>query len=326
MASPSTSISRVEFSTGFHEFDLAAGQAGFIGPSVLRPHAVSQKSGSIGQVPVEQLLQERETKRAPRSGYSRGNFTFGTIDFNCVEHGAEEILDDAELAAYADLLDQEAVAAARARDAVLRDFEREVAAAIYDPSVWTGGLTTGVTDEWDDAENATPIDDVHAAKQTVHDRCGFWPNAMILNQKQFNALQVADQILDRVAYGTSGEPSVVTASTLAQVFGLDRILIGSGTYNSAAEGQSLSVEPIWSDEYAMVCRVATGNDVSEPALGRSFLWGGDGPTGFDGETIGIELTEYREESVRGSIIRARCNWDLVVTLSNAGQLLGNIIT
>ena len=213
MPTPSTAISRTEMSVGFNEFDIEASRRGFIGPSVLRPRVVGLQAADIANVPVEALLQDREVDRAPAAGYARGNFEFGTLSYTCTEKGAEEVIDDATLAIYRDILDAETVHASRAIDAVLRKFEREVAAAVYDASVWTGDYTTGITNEWDDSENATPISDVRTAARTVWARTGLWPNTLIINRRQLDALQQCDELLERVQYRGGDSPAIVTRAT-----------------------------------------------------------------------------------------------------------------
>lgn len=328
MAAPSVAISRTEYSTGFTEFDLEASRRGFIGPRVLVPRAVGKQAASLSSVPIEQLLANRETARAPRSGYNRSSFQFGTFAYSCVDHGAEEIIDDAELAAYRDVLDAEAVHVGRAVDVVLRNYERAVAAAVFDTGTWTGDLADAVgSAAWDVYETATPIDDVLAASRAVHGRTGLWPNTFICNRTVFQNLAQCVQIVDRILYGGGpGKPAVVTAAALAAILSVDQVLVGDSAKNDATEGQDVDIAPIWSDSYAMVCRTATSEDMSEPCVGRSFLFAADGPTGWRGDEIAVAVEEYREESTRGSVIRARTYWDARIILPSAGHLITGVTT
>ncbi len=327
MASPTTTISRIEYSPGIAEIDLAASRKGFIAPSVLRPRSVAKQAADIGLIPLAQLLANRTTVRSPKSGYSRADFEFETTSYRCLENGAEEVLDDASLAIFADVIDAEAVHAQRAVDVVLRNFEREAAAAIFNETTWSGDLTDGASVAWDVPETAAPIDDVIAACRAVHDRCGFWPNAVIFNRKTFQNLGQCDQVLERiVSGGSTSKPAVATADALAQLFTVDRVLIADAAYNSAAEGQPAVIAPIWSDSYCMVCRVAETDDFSEPCIGRTFMFADDGPTGSRDDELAILVEEYREEGRRGSILRARTYWDARVILPEAGHLITGVKT
>src|SRR5690606_12564624 len=155
--------------------------------------------------------------------------------------------------------------------------------------------TTGVSNEWHDPTNATPIDDVEAAVQSVWSASGLWPNAMIINRLVFRNLRNCDQIIDRIACSGAASPTKptdITAQLLAQVFGLERIIVAGTAKNAENEGQAASIAPIWSNEYAMICRVAETNDFQEPCIGRTFHWG------EDGSEVGGTVETYRDETVR----------------------------
>ncbi len=326
MPSPQTSLAtlRPDLAESFMEFDLAMDQAGFIANRVFPVVDVAMQSGNFGKIPIEQLLQQRDTKRAPGSGYARGSFTFDDATYACVEHGAEEPVDDREAKMYAEYFDAEVIASLRAYSAVLRNAEQRVADAVFNTTTWTGSdLTTGITNEWDDATNAVPITDVEAAVQKIYDNSGLWANALIVNRKVFRNLRNSDQIIDRINSAGAGSPSKasdVTVEMLAQVFDLDNIIVAGSTKNGAKEGQSASPEQIWSGEYAMVCKVATSQDFREPCIGRTFHWSADG------SSIGGTVETYRDESVRSDITRVRHDVDEIVLYPQAGHLLSNITT
>jgi hypothetical protein len=306
------------------EFDLEADAAGMVAPFVFPIIEVQKQAGVFGKITLESLLQNPETRRAPGSNYNRSNFEFDDASYSCVEHGMEEVVDDREAMMYAEYFDAELISTMRAYSAVLRDAEKRVADAVFNTTTWTGGsLTTAITHEWDDAVNCVPITDVEAAVQSVYDGSGLWANALIINRKVFRNLRNSEQIIERINSAGAGNPSKasdVTAAMLAQVFDLEHIIVGGTSRNTANEGQTASVGQIWSDEYAMVCKIATGPDFREPCIGRTFHWS------EDGSTPGGTIETYRDENVRGSVVRVRHDVDEVVLYPQAGHLLSNITT
>lgn len=326
MPSPSTSLAtlRPDLADSFLEFDLAADQAGYIGTKVMPIVDVQSQAGTFGKIPIEQLLQNSDTKRAPGSGYSRGNFTFQNASYACQEHGHEEVVDDREAKMYAEYFDAEVVSTARAYNAVLRNAEKRIADAVFDTATWTGAsLTTTITHEWDDATNAVPITDVEAAVQKIYDNSGLWANALVINRKVFRNLRLCDQIRDRISSNGAGASELqgeITAQQIAQAFDLQHVIVAGGTQNTANEGQSASMSPLWSGEYAMVCKVATSPDFKEPCIGRTFHWS------EDGSSVGGTVESYREESVRGEVVRVRHDVDEIILYPQAGHLLSNITT
>jgi len=327
MATPSTAVTRYELSMPFSEFDLMLNRKGFIGPSVMKPRTVSIQSANVGKVPIEQLLGSRDTERNPGSSYKRGDFEFTTYSYACKEHGWEEPIDDATLAIYRDIIDAETIHAERAASFVCENYERAVATAIYDTSTWTGAaLTTTITNEWDDHTNATPITDVINAKEKIASGSGLEANALILNSYQYSHLANCDEIVDRVKYTNTATQSVMM-NAVADALGLKMILIAGGFKNTANQNQTASISRIWSNEYMMLARVAETEDPQEPCIGRTFIWSGDGPGAVGtGEELAMIMEEYRDESIRGSVIRARNNRDIVVMYPQAGHLLSNAIT
>jgi len=308
----------------FLEYDLESDRLGYVATKVFPVVEVASQAGVFGIIPVEQLLQARDTNRAPGSGYNRGNFTFTTSTFACEEHGAEEPVDDRQAKMYREYFDAEQVSTMRAFSAVLRNAEQRVADAVFNTTTWTGAsLTTGITNEWDDIAAAVPITDVDAAVKKVYDNSGLWANALIVNQKVFRNLRRCAQVIDAIESSGAGDPSKqsdITADQLARVFGLDMVIVAGASKNSAKEGQAVSPGQIWSDEYAMVCRVATSSDMAEPCVGRIFHWS------EDGSSMGGTVESYRDENIRANIIRVRHDVDELVLYPQAGHLLSNITT
>lgn len=328
MASPSTSLAtlRPDLADSFAEFDLAADQAGYIGQKVFPVVDVQSQAGVFGKIPLEQLLKNADTKRAPGSGYSRGDFTFENASYACQENGHEEVVDDREAKMYAEYFDAEVISTARAFGTVLRNAESRIASAVFNSTTWTGsGLTTAITNEWDTnhTANAVPITDVEAAVNKVYDGSGLWPNALVINRKVFRNLRNLDQVIERInssGAGNASKPSDITAQMLAQVFDLDYVIVAGGSQNTANEGQAASVGQIWSSEYAMVCKIATSADFREPCIGRTFHWS------EDGSMLGGAVETYRSEEVRGEVVRVRHDVDEIVLYPQAGHLLSNVTT
>jgi len=326
MPSPTSSLAtlRPDIAGSLEEFDLAMDRQGFIAQRVLPVFEAQKQAGTFGRIPLEQLLQKRETRRAPGAGYSRGSWKFETESYATEEHGAEEPVDDREAEMYAEYFDAELISAARALDAVLRNQEIRAADLIFDPSTWTGAaLTTTITNEWDDYTNAVPIDDVEGAVRKVYTGTGVWPNALVITKLVFRNLRNCDQVIERIVSSGAGnpaKPSDVTAAMLAAVFDLPNIIVAGSSENTADEGQARSISPVWADEYAMVCRVAETNDIREPCIGRIIHWGADG------SQIGGTVESYRDETVRSNIQRVRHDVQEKRLYTEMGHLLQNVTT
>lgn len=326
MPTPNEALStlRPDLGGSFQDFDLEMDRLGFIAYKVLPVMEVQRSAGTFGRIPLAQLLKNANVARHSRSGYPRGDWEFEQETFATKEYGFEEPVDNRDAALYADFFDAEMVSAEIARDTVLREAEKRVSALIFNTTTWTGAaLTTAVAagKEWSNAANATPLDDVEAAIAKVYTGTGTWPNSLILARTTFRNLRNSDQVVDRIASqgaGNATKASDITAQMLAQVFDLDQILVAGSSRNSANEGQAAVPVQIWNDDYAMVARLATTNNIKEPCVGRAFHWG------QDGSTIGGTMETYDDAQLRGEVVRCRHDVDEKVIAPAFGHLITNV--
>jgi hypothetical protein len=157
----------------------------------------------------------------------------------------------------------------------------------------------------------------------MYDATGMWANALIINRKVFRNLRVCDEITDKIASlgaGRSIEPGQINAAVLASCFDLPRIIVAGSARDIANEGQAVSISSVWSDEYAMVARVAETSDITEPCLARTIHWG------EDGSTIGGTIETYYEDQSRGDVVRVRHEVQERVMYTPLGYLLSNVTT
>jgi len=319
MPSPSSSLAtlRPDIAESFTEFDLEQNINGFIWDQLMPTFDVGRASGNFGRIPIEQLLQNRDTERAPGSGYARGKWKFEPDSFATREHGAEEPVDDNEAAMYADYFDAEVVSALRARSAVLMNAERRVISKVLSIS-----NTDTAAVKWDLPATAKPIDDIEAAVLAIYDASGLWPDTLCMSRKTFRLLRNVEQILDRIASSGAGSPTKatdVTASMLAQVFDIPKIVIAGSTENTANMGQPGAFGQIWDESKVFIGRTASSNDFREPCIGRTFHWSGDG------SQIAGTVESYRDETVRADIIRVRHQVDEKLLYEEAGFILEDVV-
>lgn len=308
-----TTISRPDLAAVAYEY--IENQTNYIGLQVLPEFGTEEKNGEYPVIPLEALLSVPDTKRAPKGKYNRGDWEFENDNYNCLENGWEEPVDDVEARHYSRFFDVEEITMQRALAIVLRNQEKRIAGMVFNASNFTAHA---VTNEWDDASNATPITDVKTGIKTIHNATGLRPNALIISHDTFLDLGVCAQIIDRIKYTVpTVQKGDIPVELLALAFGVDRVLVGDGMYNAAKEGQEASLSALWNHEYAMLCVISNSRDLKQPCIGRTFKWTKDCP-----ENAIVE--SYRDETVRGDVIRARQHTDEELMLTAAAYLLSNI--
>lgn len=325
MANPATSAAallRPDLDGVTLEFDLQANLERFIGLQVFPEFPVRLPAGTFRKIKVESLLKKPDHAiRAPRAGFQRDDFEFDIDTFQCFEYGVEEYIDEVERTMYADFFTTEAIATMRARHRLLMLHEMRVAGLSFDETNFTAAgqftdpAATG-TRAWNVKATATPRADVRAAKLQFKAMFGFMPNTIILSDESASDVLLTQEFIDGFQGGSQARALDANTSDLEKWFDIENVLLGSGQMNTAPEGVAAVYAPIWSNNYALLCRVAKSRDIHEPCFGRTFRW-----TGFGGPITG-RMESYYEAQTDNSIVRARHYVGEKLMYRKAAWLLG----
>lgn len=300
----------------FSEYDPQS--AGYIGTLLFPTFGVQEYSGTFGKIPMEAHLALVDTKRAVGAATSRSSWEPESDTFALAEYSHEEPLDTVGTRIWRSWFNAEEVAAQRVRAIIERDFENDVQAAVFNTTNFplSGSTGLGITNEWDDATNGVPIDDVFAGHDALQTK-GVVPNTLLITANTWRALSQSSQILNRIKYVSAEVMNgLLPLSALAQVFHVDQILVANAHYNSAKPGATAVAASLWSDEYAFLCRVATGGDLASPHVGRTFELA---------DAAGIEVYETPIDAKRYAI-GATFHRQAKLLYTGAGFLFGNVNT
>jgi hypothetical protein len=285
-------------------------------------------------------------KHARGASYARVQSTINTQGYTCSENGIEEVLtpDDYDIISRDNA---EIQLSRRLLNIVLRQREMSLAQVLvgstngYSGETTFAGQITNATLTWGAGQtNANPYGDVAQAKLAVWQRIGKPATHMVISSGAYTKLIQTPQIQANVRniLGYSGarvdEAIALEISTnmLAQVFGLKKVIVGGGTYNSANEGQTASFANVWLDTYAVVYRGAPDNDAlvnQDVCLGRMFVYDQANQlnllaTGQIDTLKGLIYEMYNEPKVNGDTFRAREYISQTILSLGAGQLLKGI--
>ena len=288
----------------------------FIALQVLAPVPTDKQEGTLDIVTREDLLRHESTKMAPGGVYGRGVLRTESTTYACEKYGHEQPLTDETRENYASVIDMELAKNRVCRTRIGLDLEIEVSAVVFDTAVWTGAplYTDHASAPWDDATKPA-IAHIEAACEKVRQATGVRPNALICSSQNVQRLLANDDIMARFP-GNSGPISrAMRLNALGAIFGLEKLIEGSAVYNSAEEGADASMTDCWSDDYAMVARVANeGDPPNVPCIGRVVRW-----RSVSGE--GVEVTSYREPQTDSDVIKARAYMDVLLIDAYFGHLM-----
>lgn len=300
-ATSGSSIYRPDLGLAIMEY-VEGETMGFIGTELMPIFPVPEQASTIPVIPKEAMLKIPSTARAPRGGYQRGDWEYERGKYSTSENGWEEPLDDTERK----LFEQEVpgagdfIATKRAWNHIMRSQEKRIADMLFNATNFTAHA---VSDEWDDGVNATPIDDVNDGIISFRSACGMLPDVLVIAYSTFLDLKNCTQIVDRLKYTYPGiDINRMNSQQLAAVFNVPRCLVAGSIYDSAKKGAAASISDLWSNEYALLAKIASTGDIAQPGLGFTFLWTED-----SAENPIVE--QYREDQIRSDIFRCRHNTD-----------------
>jgi len=272
--------------------------------------------------------------RAPGTESAGGGFKLdNTPTYFCKPISWHQDVDLQTLANADAALDLEDAAARYVMQKLLIKRERDFASNYMATSVWDTDITgvdsspTSVqTIRWD-ADNASsdPIVDVQTGKETILGNTGFEPNTLILGYKVFSELKNHPDIIDRIKYsgGVGNEsPALADERTLAQVFGVERVLVSKAVYNSAAEGLTESSGFVVGND-AMLCYSAPSPGIMTPTAGYTFSW-----RGYLNQTndFGIATKRFEMPHLESNRIEGAMAYDQKVVSSEMGYFWDAIVT
>lgn len=319
MAGPdTTSWERPDLGEYFAQFPMESEASGWVGLLACPVKVVPEKSGVFSVITSASLLEDVETKRAPGGGYHQSNYQFTQDSWLTQEHGAVEYIDDNQKRQYMYTIDMERMAAIRVRELMMRKLEKAIADVLFDSSSTFASYTAAASTAWTTPASAVPVTDVKTALNTFEGNCGMSANAMVMTRKALRALTQCSQVIDRVKYAGFADPTLpmtTVIEALKQLFEIENIFIADKFRNSAKKGQTVTFARIWDDTKCGIYRIPTTEDLAEPCVARTFIWGGDG-AGRDGV-----FEQYRDEDKRSDALRFRNEWQVKTLRAQCGYVL-----
>lgn len=98
------------------------------------------------------------------------------------------------------------------------------------------------------------------------------PNRLALGVNAYNSLCEHGDIIERVKYsGSTPNPAIVNANVLAQLLGLQEVVVLESTYNNAGDGKE-NMQFVCNPNDALLCYANPTPAIDEPSAGYIFTW------------------------------------------------------
>lgn len=180
------------------------------------------------------------------------------------------------------------------------------------------------------AETNTFIADMFTAKKTVRELIGVDPNVFVCDANTWDNILQNDDVISRISGGSmTGNPAIVTKNLVAQLFGLDEVMVGGAIYSSDEEtvaGTEFTVARMWETNAgkgsAWLGYRTPMPAIGEPNAGYVFEWMGD-----EGQQSDVAASDtYREvrkwwdDARKSFMVECSEAFDAKVTSADAGYL------
>lgn len=187
--------------------------------------------------------------------------------------------------------------------------------------------TAAATTKWDADDGLDPRIQVNSAINIVRLACGVRPNTMVINSPTFDALQINPYVS---TYLSDAADKDVNLKKLAAFFNINRILVGSATYNSAKEGQTAVQADLWTDN-ALLCYVSPRPQMKSPSFGYTYEW-----NKYSAKQLGISndmrtatrplIKKFKQQRPELTFIDAYNYYSQKITFNTAGYLITDVLT
>ena len=146
---------------------------------------------------------------------------------------------------------------------------------------------------------------------------------MVVGWEAFEKLAELEAVIERIQYQYTGREMPAGAElqpgVVAAALGVEELVVAGSVTNTANMAEPADLESIWPEDQALLMVRDDGQDTTRPQYMRTFHWG------EDGSDPGGRVEEYREENIRGTVLRARFDVDEKVVYAAAGEIISGLL-
>lgn len=300
-------------------FAVAYNNLGYIAQDAVPFVPVNNKSDSYYVFTKKDKFTLPETIRGPKDKANQATWSSGSSSYAAIDHALRDFLPDAIVGNA----DQAVVPRQRTTnnltDLLLLDYERRISALITTYANYAAAYRTQLSggDRWDVATS-----DVLGAVETARAACFYPPNVCIMGEEVWLKVKHHAQILDRIKGGaTADKPSLVRPELVAELFEVERLLIGKAKYNSSNKAQTESYSRVWGKN-VVLAYVNPTVDLQNVSAWKAFRWR---QLATD---AAYKVRSYRDEEIGGGgeWIEVEQSYDEKSVCSDVAYLIDTVIS
>jgi hypothetical protein len=303
----------------------------FIADKVFPVIPVDKKSNLYFKYTKDDWFRDEAQRRADGTASAGSGYGLSTDNYQADVFAFHKDIGDQTRANSDNPLNPDMEATQFVTQRLLLRREVQWATDYFQSGVWNNNVTGSTsysagstTYKWSDyvestTYNSNPITDVELAKATVLQTTGYEPNTLVLGYAVFQTLKNHPLLVDRYKYTQAG--AIVTEDLLAQLFGVDRVLVAKAVVNSGKEGSNSQSYNFTVGNNALLCYTAPNPGLMTPSAGYTFMW--TGVSGGLGTTVGV--SRFRMEELKADRVEGEVAFDNKVVAADLGYFWSSII-
>ncbi|GAF80466.1 unnamed protein product [marine sediment metagenome] len=206
-----------------------------------------------------------KTLRAPKTESRTVDWKVDTDGYVCDEHALNDLIDDIERDNADKPLNLQVDTVEFLTDILQLSLEMRIK-DMLELKLTAHAPTSGVWDDYTDATDTDPIADIEVGKDAIHAVIFKEPNVLLLGKAVYESLKHHPKILERIKYS---QKAVLTSDLLAELFGIEKVIVGKAGYNAAKEGKAESLSYLWGKN-AILAYVEPKPGIKKFSLGYTF--------------------------------------------------------
>jgi hypothetical protein len=235
-------------------------------------------------------------------------FEVSTSSYSLRDHAIKDYITDDDQDNY-DVADLRADTTEELTDVIMRRVEHSVF-SLFTTTNWSLNVSLAATGAWTaDTTASNPIPVVDTGTSVVLQNSGLKPNFMVVGRDAFVGLKNHQSILDRYKYTQS---AIMTEQLLANLFGVDQLLVANAQLDTSERGLTTSVGQMWGD-VAFLGYKPPRPTPKAPSCGYIFR-----------KNVPM-VRRWRDEERNAEAIEVRVKFDARIVASLAGYLIKDVV-
>ena len=291
-----------------------------IAGSVMPVVQVDKKSDEYFIYDKKDRFTRAKTIRGPKAEANEVDWHVSTAAYKAIDHALKEFLPDS-VAANADApIVPRQKTVQQLIDLILMEREIRVMtlATTYSGFGAAYRIQLSGDDQLDQYTTSDPISVIDTGKAA----CFIDPNTIIMGKQVYDKIKRHPQLLDHVKGGaTTAQPAKVTLELMAEVFEVDRIIVGASKYNTANKGQTASYSYIWGKDIVLAY-IDPRPAMIGVAWAKTFQWK------QMATEIGYKVRSWRDETRGGGgeVLETETSFDEKIVCSDLAYLIDTAIS